>query len=67
MCRPKRVWILRRVGLKTDIDFAHLGLETGIVFETVMYERFCRSIPNESERKKYANSRSYLRNDVIIS
>lgn len=42
MCRPKRVWILRRVGLKTDIDFAHLGLETGIVFETVVYERFCR-------------------------
>ena len=42
MCRSKRVWILRRVGLKTDIDFAHLGLETGIVFETVVYERFCR-------------------------
>ena len=40
--RPKRVWILRRVGLKTDIDFARLGLETGIVFETVVYERFCR-------------------------
>lgn len=61
MCRPKRVWILRRVGLKTDIDFAHLGLETGIVFETLvyMYEHFCRSIPNESQRKKYANSRSY--------
>ena len=67
MCRPKRVWILRRVGLKTDIDFAHLGLETGIVFETVVYERFVVSIPNKSERKKYANSRSYLRNDVIIS
>ena len=58
---------MRRVGLKTDIDFAHLGLETGIVFETLVYERFCRSIPNESERKKYAYWRSYLRNDVIIS
>ena len=67
MCRPKRLWILRRVGLKTDIDFAHSGLETGIVFETLVYERFCRSIPNEPERKKYANLRSYLRNDVIIS
>ena len=28
---------------------------------------FVVSIPNESERKKYAHSRSCLRNDVIIS
>ena len=25
---------------KMDMDFAHLGLESGMVFETVVYERF---------------------------
>ena len=28
---PQRVWFLRRLGPKTDIDFAHLDLETGMV------------------------------------
>ena len=29
-----------RAGLKTGMDFAHLGLETGLVFEvtTIVYE-----------------------------
>jgi len=30
MCRPKRVGFLRRLGLKTGIDFAHFGLESKI-------------------------------------
>ena len=41
MCRPKRVGFLTRFGLKTGIDFAHFGLELGMVFEgtTGVYER----------------------------
>ena len=31
--RPHRVGFLRRFGLKTDIHFAHFGLESGMVFE----------------------------------
>ena len=40
-CRPKRVGFLTRFGLKTGIDFAHFGLELGMVFEgtTGVYER----------------------------
>ena len=30
---PQRVRFLRRFGLKTVKDFAHFGLESGIVFE----------------------------------
>ena len=30
---PQRVWLLDLFGLKTAIDFAHFGLESGIVFE----------------------------------
>ena len=30
---PQRVGVLRRFGLKTGIDFAHLGLESGTVLE----------------------------------
>ena len=35
-----RVWFVHRFDLKTGIDFAHLGLESSIVFEgtTGMYE-----------------------------
>ena len=33
MYRPKGLGFLRRFGLKTGIDFAHLGLELGMVFE----------------------------------
>jgi len=38
---PQRVGFLRRFGLKTGIDFAYFGLESGIVFEgiTGVYER----------------------------
>ena len=33
MCRPKEVGFLHHFGLKTGIDFAHFGLESGWVFE----------------------------------
>ena len=41
---PQRVRFLRRFGLKTGIDFAHFGLESGMVFEgaTGVYERIYR-------------------------
>ena len=29
----ERVWLLPNFGLKMGIDFAHLGLESGVVFE----------------------------------
>ena len=39
-----RVGFLRRFGLTTGIDFAHFGLESGLVFEgtTGVYERIYR-------------------------
>ena len=41
---PHRVGFLRRFGLKTGINFAHFGLESGIVFgeTTRVYERIYR-------------------------
>ena len=38
---PHRVGFLRRFGLKTVTEFAHFGLESGMVFEetTEVYER----------------------------
>ena len=41
---PQRVGFLRRYGLKTGIDFAHIILELGMVFEetTGVYKRICR-------------------------
>ena len=38
---PQRVWVLRRFGLKTGIDFAYSGLNSGMVFEG-MHESICR-------------------------
>ena len=41
---PQRVWFLVPFGLKTGINFAHFGLESGMVFEGTMgvYERIYR-------------------------
>ena len=41
-------------GLKTGIDFAHFGLELGMVFEetTGAYERICRFNSKWKMRKK---------------
>ena len=37
--QPHQVEFLRRFGLKTGMQFAHFGLESGIVFEgTEVYE-----------------------------
>ena len=46
---PNRVGFLRRFGLKTDIHFAHFGLESGMVLEgtTECMNVFIVSIPNE--------------------
>ena len=44
MCRPKGLGFLRCFGLKTGLDFAQFGLESGMVFEgtTGVYERIYR-------------------------
>ena len=41
---PHRVWFLLLFGLKTGIDFAQFGLESGMVFEgtTGVYKRIYR-------------------------
>ena len=43
------VGVLCRFGLKTGIDFAHFGLESGMLFEgsTESMNVFIVSIPNE--------------------
>ena len=38
---PQRVGFLRRFGLKTGIDFAYFGLNSGMVLRE-MQERICR-------------------------
>ena len=44
ICHPKGYGFLRRCGLKTDIGFAHFGLELSMGFKgiTGLYERICR-------------------------
>ena len=62
LCRyvsPHRVAFLRRFGLKTGIYFAHFGLESRVLSERMKV--FIVSIPNEQERKKYANSKCIWR------
>ena len=51
--QPQRVWFLRRFGLKTDTDFDHFDLESGMLFRELRecMNVFVVSIPNESERK----------------
>ena len=77
---PESVEFLRRFGVKAVIDFAHFGLESGVVFEgtTEVYERIYRFNSKLVRKKeKYVNSTlilrnlfcccSNLRNDDIIS
>ena len=45
---PQRVWFLRRFGLKTGTDFAHFGLEPGMVF---------KGTTGEHERTYFFNSK----------
>ena len=46
---PQRVWFVGLLSLKTGIHFAHVGLESGMVFEgsTEYMNVFIASIPNE--------------------
>ena len=75
-----RVGVFRRFGLKTGIDFAHFGLESGMVFEgtTGVYERICRfNFKWVRKKEKYVNwkriwgiflfARYWLSNNNIIS
>ena len=41
---PQRVGFLYRLGLKTGIDFACFGLESGMIYEgtTIVYQCVCR-------------------------
>ena len=77
---PESVGFLSHFGLKTGIDFAHFGPESGVVFEgtTEVYERIYRFNSKLVRKKeKYVNSTlilrnlfcccSNLRNDDIIS
>ena len=49
MCPHKGYGFSRLFGLKTGTEFAHFGLETGVVFggTTGLYELFIVSIPTE--------------------
>ena len=65
---PHRVWFLRRFSLKTGIDFAHFGLESGAVIErtTGLYERIHRFNSKWGRKKeKYSNSKLILRNVFV--
>ena len=60
---PQKVGFCAVFGQKTGIDFAHFGLESGMVFEgtTGVYERIYR-FNWVSKNEKYANSKWMLRN-----
>ena len=62
---PESVEFLRRFGLKTVIDFARFGLESGVVFEgtTEVYERIYR-FDSKLVRKKEKYVNSNVRNDL---
>ena len=51
---PQRVWFFRRFGLKTGIDFAYFGLESGMVFEktTGRYESIYRRFQFQMNKKE---------------
>ena len=51
---PQRVWFLGPFGLKTGIDFADFGLESGMVFKGTkgVYERIIHCFNSKSIRKK---------------
>ena len=67
---PQREGFLCRFGLKTGIDFAHFGLESGMVFEETPCERvnvFIVSGPSESKKEQYANSKGIFLNLVVCA
>ena len=61
---PQRVRFLHRFGLKMGIDFAHFGLESGMVFEETIEESriYCFNSNWIRKKEKYGNSKWILRN-----
>ena len=60
-CQEPRLLFLRRFGLKTGIDCAHFGLESGMVFEGIkgVYQRiYCFNFKCVRKKEKYANLRN---------
>ena len=51
---PQRVWFFRRFDLKTGIDFAYVGVESGMVFEktTGRYESIYRRFQFQMNKKE---------------
>ena len=67
---PQREGFLCGFGLKTGIDFAHFGLESGMVFEETPCERvnvFIVSGPSESKKEQYANSKGIFFKSSCLS
>ena len=65
---PQRVGVLRRFCLKTGIDFAHFGLESGTEIErtTGLYERIHRFNSKWGRKKeKYSNSKLSSKNVFV--
>ena len=52
---PHRVGFLRRFGLKTDIHFAHFGLDSGMVFEGTTGVCFCPNLSSDNIKAKSEN------------
>ena len=66
---PQGVGFFRRFGLKTGLDFAQFGLESGMVFEetTGVYERIYRfNYKRMRKKKKYANLKWILIRATIL-
>ena len=66
---PRRVGFLGHFGLKTGIPFAHVGLESGVVFEgtTESINVFIISIPKENERKGNMRIRNGLNHFCVCA
>ena len=70
MCRPYRVGFLRRFGLKTGIDFADFGLESGMVSEgaTGVYERiYCFNSKWVREEREICEFETDLKNFFVCA
>ena len=56
---------MRRFGLKTGIDFAHFGLESGMVFEGTMHLSF-QSQMSKKEREICEFEMGFTKSSVIF-
>ena len=65
------MWFLCRFGLKTGVDFAHFGLESGMVFEETPCEGvnvFIVSVPSESKKRAICEfERDFLKSSCLSS